>query len=246
MKYKIFLVLAMVLFAVFGFNEVTSCWHVYKELKAIVDQCETKSNTLKALQASNLQIEEDLNTQGIVLPNSNQEVAEQISSLDGASLISITAQRQESGSTNLIDITTIDNITDVSFFTNTVDKMLFTLEINDYEKMFVSLSRVNVNFDYIDVSKDTSLLVLRVNTIDGSPTSNDAVTVPTETSSSEAKVTDFENESKVKNEDTSSPNLEDVQEVDSEVLDDSDLKEPNPSDFVDFDDGSGKLEEGVN
>lgn len=96
--------------------------------------------------------------------SSNIKIADAVSKLDGLTLESITAQ-QYTASGELDNIITVNNCTDVSYFTDTVDCMVFSLHIDDLGKALDSLCNLDVPFTKLQIDHNNANVLLRISAV---------------------------------------------------------------------------------
>ena len=138
----------------------------------------TSLNNLKSIQSSkaySVTLQEKVNSlnnnadslranleqQGAVICTSNYDIASAISLLGSAKITKIAAQKTiDSG--EYYDIVTVDNVDDVSYFTSSVECMLFTLKSTDVNATLSALNNAGLLFDYIDVNYKTKIIQIRI------------------------------------------------------------------------------------
>lgn len=180
MKYKIVLAITAIIFAVAGVGLYGI--DTFKDFALVKDSevlSKTREEQLSSLQQVVTPLKEQAIAAGVQPLNSNMEIAEQVKQIEGCSLLNITAQSYDSTGVELIDVLATSKIEDVAYFTDTVEAMVFLLEINDIEKMGKSLGQTVVPFDYVDIQTNNQILVLRTSTVkmnDNTVPQNNAVT----------------------------------------------------------------------
>lgn len=114
----------------------------------------------------------------------NSSMVASLLNTDKLSLVQITAQAKDSTG-NYSNVVSVDNVDDVAFFTNTIDRMVVTLQYENLEEAYAYISSCSVPFSYIEFNSEDKTIVLYLIpvTIGNSDISNE-LTAPTDTQNS--------------------------------------------------------------
>lgn len=161
MKYKIFLCLAAIVFVGFGARFSSQAVNDYQDYKDLQTMESMKTGTYEQLQQQLSGYNESLRASSIVLPESNVDIIREVGALKGLHLLTVTAQDYDSVNAIYTDVVTIENSEDAQYFTNTIDKMLFVLQVDDMETALSAIANSPVVYDYLSFSADNATLILR-------------------------------------------------------------------------------------
>ena len=106
---------------------------------------------------------DELRAKGITAATSNVEIAEIVSKIASASLITIDAEYLEDG--QYVSIVSAADVSEVGFFTDDVQYMKFTLASTDMAKTMRSLNTLSLQVISFEADYESNLVYLRVPTV---------------------------------------------------------------------------------
>lgn len=119
--------------------------------------------------------------------NTNTEMIKAILDIESVSFVSATAQiKNKDGTYN--SVISVADVSDVSYFTNTIDYVLVTVSFKKLQKTLSNFESLHLPFDYLDIDRKSKTFTVRlpaVKTSDSEISSEFTDSPPTQVSDNE-------------------------------------------------------------
>ena len=162
MRY-IFCIVSVLLFVITGVKQCSGAYNLYTQNGELAAVNVSLSKDIETNKTTRDRLTDELRAKGITAATSNVEIAEIVSKIASASLITIDAEYLEDG--QYVSIVSAADVSEVGFFTDDVQYMKFTLASTDMAKTMRSLNTLSLQVISFEADYESNLVYLRVPTV---------------------------------------------------------------------------------